>query len=235
MIAPRGGAHRQRRHGDADADPGRGQYLRHLPRARRRLAGRLGAAPRRRRARGAGHRLHGYGRSWPTSCSASWPRIIVMYFSRQREFRADAGAARLLGTPQPMMAALRRLGGMEAGELPQNVATAGINGRPGWMALFSSHPPIEERIAALAAVRPRDDAQRRAPACPGPGDRLLRRRHGRAGDLPVGAGEPGRRPCRNRKPDRHHGVPRLLRRRPLRHEPAAAPSVLKSASCAAAR
>ena len=78
--------------------------------------------------------------------------IIVMYFSRQREFRADAGAAQLLGTPQPMMAALRRLGGMEAGALPQNVATAGINGRPGWMALFSSHPPIEERIAALAAA-----------------------------------------------------------------------------------
>lgn len=77
--------------------------------------------------------------------------LIVMYFSRQREFRADAGAAELLGSPQPMVAALRRLGGMEAGELPQNVATAGINGRPGWMALFSSHPPIEERIAALAA------------------------------------------------------------------------------------
>jgi heat shock protein HtpX len=78
--------------------------------------------------------------------------IIVMYFSRQREFRADAGAAQLLGSPQPMMAALRRLGGMEAGELPQNVATAGISGRPAWMALFSSHPPIEERIAALAAA-----------------------------------------------------------------------------------
>jgi Zn-dependent protease with chaperone function len=75
--------------------------------------------------------------------------IIVMYFSRQREFRADAGAARLIGSPRPMMAALRRLGGMEAGELPQNVATAGINGRPGWMELFSSHPPIEQRIAAL--------------------------------------------------------------------------------------
>jgi heat shock protein HtpX len=74
--------------------------------------------------------------------------IIVMYFSRSREFRADAGAAKLLGTPRPMVDALRRLGGMEAGELPQNVATAGINGRPGWMALFSSHPPIEERIAA---------------------------------------------------------------------------------------
>lgn len=75
--------------------------------------------------------------------------IIVMYFSRQREFRADAGAAQLMGSPRPMAAALRRLGGMEAGELPQNVATAGINGHPGWMALFSSHPPIEERIAAL--------------------------------------------------------------------------------------
>jgi len=77
--------------------------------------------------------------------------IVVMWFSRQREFRADAGAAHLMGTPQPMMNALRRLGGMEAGELPQNVATAGINGRPGWMALFSSHPPLEERIAALAS------------------------------------------------------------------------------------
>ncbi len=75
--------------------------------------------------------------------------IIVMYFSRQREFRADAGAAQLIGSPRPMMAALRRLGGMEAGELPQNIATAGINGRPGWMELFSSHPPIEQRIAAL--------------------------------------------------------------------------------------
>jgi heat shock protein HtpX len=79
--------------------------------------------------------------------------IVVMYFSRQREFRADAGAAQLMGSPQPMMAALRRLGGMEAGELPQNVATSGINGRPGWMALFSSHPPLEERIAALANAR----------------------------------------------------------------------------------
>lgn len=79
--------------------------------------------------------------------------IIVMYFSRQREFRADAGAARLIGSPEPMMAALRRLGGIEAGELPKTVATAGINGRPGWMELFSSHPPIEQRIEALRQVR----------------------------------------------------------------------------------
>ncbi len=63
---------------------------------------------------------------------------------------ADAGAAQLMGTPQHMLAALRRLGGMAPGALPQNVATAGITGRPGWMALFSSHPPLEERIAALA-------------------------------------------------------------------------------------
>ncbi len=79
--------------------------------------------------------------------------VVVMYFSRQREFRADAGAAQLMGSPQPMMAALRRLGGMEAGELPQNVATSGISGRPGWMDLFSSHPPLEVRIAALANAR----------------------------------------------------------------------------------
>jgi heat shock protein HtpX len=75
--------------------------------------------------------------------------IIVAWFSRQREFRADAGAAQLMGSARPMVDALRRLGGLEAGELPQNVATAGIAGRPGWMALFASHPPIEDRIDAL--------------------------------------------------------------------------------------
>jgi len=79
--------------------------------------------------------------------------IIVAWFSRQREFRADAGAARLMGSPRPMVGALRRLGGLSAGELPQSVATAGITGRPGWMALFASHPPIEERIAALNGVK----------------------------------------------------------------------------------
>ncbi|HKB63959.1 MAG TPA: protease HtpX [Burkholderiales bacterium] len=75
--------------------------------------------------------------------------IIVMWFSRQREFRADSGSARLLGTPQPMIGALMRLGSMQPGALPQSIATAGVNGAPGWAALFSSHPPIEERIAAL--------------------------------------------------------------------------------------
>ena len=77
--------------------------------------------------------------------------IIVAWFSRQREFRADAGSAKLLNSPRPMMNALSRLGGLEPGALPQSVATSGITNRPGFMALFSSHPPIEERLAALQA------------------------------------------------------------------------------------
>ena len=76
--------------------------------------------------------------------------MIVMYFSRQREFRADAGAAKLLGTPRPMIAALQRLGGMSPEPLPSNMATAGIAGKDGVMSLFASHPSIEERVAALA-------------------------------------------------------------------------------------
>jgi heat shock protein HtpX len=75
--------------------------------------------------------------------------IIVAWFSRQREFRADAGAAHFMGTPRPMVAALRRLGGLEPGELPKAFQSSGISDRAGFMALFSTHPPIEARIAAL--------------------------------------------------------------------------------------
>ena len=75
--------------------------------------------------------------------------IIVAWFSRQREFRADAGAAGIMGTPQPMIKALARLGGVEAGELPKSMAASGISDKMGVMALFASHPPMEERIAAL--------------------------------------------------------------------------------------
>lgn len=75
--------------------------------------------------------------------------FIVMYFSRVREFRADAGAARLMGSPQPMVAALQRLGGMERESLPANMAASGIAGGRSWMSLLASHPSIEERIAAL--------------------------------------------------------------------------------------
>jgi heat shock protein HtpX len=74
--------------------------------------------------------------------------VIVAWFSRWREFRADAGSARLLG-PQPMIHALMRLGGLEGGQLPQALQAFGISGGGGMMALFASHPPIEERIAAL--------------------------------------------------------------------------------------
>jgi heat shock protein HtpX len=76
--------------------------------------------------------------------------MIVMYFSRQREFRADAGAAKLMGNRQPMISALKRLGGLETGGLPQQMAASGISGKNGVMALFSSHPPIEQRIEALS-------------------------------------------------------------------------------------
>jgi heat shock protein HtpX len=81
--------------------------------------------------------------------------MIVAWFSRQREFRADAASADLLGSPRPMMNALARLGGLEPGTLPPAVQTAGITNKPsGIMALFSTHPPFEERIAALQARQP---------------------------------------------------------------------------------
>jgi heat shock protein HtpX len=75
--------------------------------------------------------------------------MVVAWFSRQREFRADAGAAQLMGRKQPMVNALARLGGMVPGELPKSVAAMGIAGAIG--KLRSTHPPIEERIAALQA------------------------------------------------------------------------------------
>ena len=76
--------------------------------------------------------------------------IIVAWFSRQREFRADAGSASLLGSPVPMQHALARLAGLHPGELPQSMAASGISGgNRGWGALFSTHPPMEQRIAAL--------------------------------------------------------------------------------------
>lgn len=73
--------------------------------------------------------------------------IIVAWFSRQREFRADAGAAGLMGRKQPMINALARLGGLTPGELPKTMQAMGIAGGLG--KLFSTHPPMEERIAAL--------------------------------------------------------------------------------------
>jgi heat shock protein HtpX len=80
--------------------------------------------------------------------------MIVAWFSRQREYRADAASAHLLGSPQPMVQALARLGGLQPGALPQNLSALGISPSPGtWGALFSTHPPFEQRIAALQAPR----------------------------------------------------------------------------------
>ena len=81
--------------------------------------------------------------------------MIVAWFSRQREFRADAASADLLGSPRPMIHALARLGGLEPGALPPAIQTAGIANKPsGIMALFSTHPPVEQRIAALQSRAP---------------------------------------------------------------------------------
>ncbi len=78
--------------------------------------------------------------------------MIVMWFSRQREFRADAGGARL-ATRQAMIGALERLQQRHAGPLPDKMAAFGIAGGSvsGLKRLFMSHPPLEERIAALRA------------------------------------------------------------------------------------
>ncbi len=77
--------------------------------------------------------------------------MIVMWFSRQREFRADAGGAKLAGRSK-MIAALERLKALhEPAQLPDQLAAFGISGQPnkGFMRFFMSHPPLEERIAAL--------------------------------------------------------------------------------------
>jgi heat shock protein HtpX len=78
--------------------------------------------------------------------------LIVMWFSRRREFRADHGGATLEGK-QAMVSALRRLGRNEEGStLPESLAAFGVSGRGSVMGLFRSHPPIEERIRALEAM-----------------------------------------------------------------------------------
>jgi len=78
--------------------------------------------------------------------------LIVAWFSRYREYRADAGSARLLG-PLPMIHALQRLGGLQAGALPKGFRSFGIAGDGGLASLFASHPPIEKRIEALQHVQ----------------------------------------------------------------------------------
>jgi len=81
--------------------------------------------------------------------------LIVMWFSRQREFRADAGAAQLAGRHK-MIAALQRLASARTEPLPDKMAAfgiAGLRGEGGLKRLFMTHPPLEERIAALREMR----------------------------------------------------------------------------------
>ena len=75
---------------------------------------------------------------------------VVNYFSRKREYRADAGAAYLLGNPKPMIAALKRLKQLQAGDLPDSMAAMGISDkRSRFAGLFSTHPALDDRIEAL--------------------------------------------------------------------------------------
>jgi heat shock protein HtpX len=79
--------------------------------------------------------------------------MIVMWFSRHREFRADAGGARLAGRER-MVAALERLKQGHNATLPDQLAAFGISGHraTGFKRLFMSHPPLDERIAALRRI-----------------------------------------------------------------------------------
>ena len=79
--------------------------------------------------------------------------IIVAWFSRQREFRADHGSAQLMGNPRNMINALARLDGLhaEGQQMPKHLQTMAIVGSIG--KLFATHPPMEERIAALKAYQ----------------------------------------------------------------------------------
>ena len=78
--------------------------------------------------------------------------LVVCAYSRRREYAADAGSARLLGTPQPMINALMRLGGLSAATLPKSLQAFGIGGKSS-TSLFATHPSIEDRVAALERLR----------------------------------------------------------------------------------
>lgn len=79
--------------------------------------------------------------------------MVVMGFSRHREFAADASAARYLGSPGDMISALQRLAGMAPGAMPDTLKAFGISGKAK-ASLFSSHPPLEARIERLRNLPP---------------------------------------------------------------------------------
>ncbi len=77
--------------------------------------------------------------------------LVVYWFSRRREYAADAGSANLLGTPSSMIAALRRLGNLEPGVLPDSLKAMGIAGKHA--SIFATHPSMEDRIEALERLQ----------------------------------------------------------------------------------
>lgn len=77
--------------------------------------------------------------------------VVAMWYSRHREYAADAGSAELLGSPSAMIAALRRLGNLQPGVLPESIKALGISG--GMASLFATHPALEDRIAALERLQ----------------------------------------------------------------------------------
>ena len=77
--------------------------------------------------------------------------LVVYWFSRRREYAADAGSANLLGTPSSMIAALRRLGNLEPGVLPDSLKAMGIAGK--YASIFATHPSLEDRIEALERLQ----------------------------------------------------------------------------------
>jgi len=77
--------------------------------------------------------------------------LIVFWFSRRREYAADAGSAKLLGSPSSMIAALRRLGSLQPGTLPDSLRAMGVaEGKK--TSIWSTHPALEDRIAALQSL-----------------------------------------------------------------------------------
>lgn len=77
--------------------------------------------------------------------------VVTCWFSRRREFAADAGSANLLGSPAPMIAALRRLGSLRPGVLPDSIKAFGITAKPR-TSLWATHPSLEQRIEALSRI-----------------------------------------------------------------------------------
>ena len=102
----------------------------------------------RRRGAGGMYYLVYYAMQMLLGVAAS---LVVYWYSRRREYAADAGSANLLGSPSSMIAALRRLGNLQPGILPDSIKAMGIAGKHA--SLFATHPSLEDRIAALERLQ----------------------------------------------------------------------------------